>query len=303
MAKPIFHQSMRVTVLCLVTLLFGSQAALSQQTSDTPLMPPVESSPVTEQELPRPDEIDSLAGSDAGHIETNTRALLPLRSESAARFVLASRASDEAKPFFKLVDNRYAGHSTTNAQNAQGGNTLVPLTAEEKLKFGFRSAFLNPTSYAFTAINAAITEASEDDQPQKTTEDRVADGLSRFARSFSTRGIKSILGSGVYPALLKQDPRYQPSGKKGFSPRAAYAISRIFVIKGDNGNDQPNISRLGGTLSASALANIYERSTPGHDRIGVGPTFKRFGTSIAFDMIQFVVFREFSPEIKKLFKR
>ncbi|MEJ7708584.1 MAG: hypothetical protein WKF84_01700 [Pyrinomonadaceae bacterium] len=76
------------------------------------------------------------------------------------------------------------------------------------------------------------------------------------------------------------------------------------MTEGDNGRLQPNYSRLGGNISASALANIWERSTPGRDRIGVGPTFKRFGTSVGFDVLSFVVFREFLADIKrKLFDR
>jgi hypothetical protein len=177
------------------------------------------------------------------------------------------------------------------------------LTAGEKVRHGFRSAFLRPEGYAFSALSAAITQWREDSQPQKTTEDEVADALSRFARNSATRSTKSVLGSGIYPALFKQDPRYHPSEKKGFGPRALYAVSRVFVTRGDNGESQVNASRLAGTLSASALANIWERSTPGHDRIGVRPTFIRFGRSLAFDALQFVIFREFGPDIKKIFKR
>ena len=113
-----------------------------------------------------------------------------------------------------------------------------------------------------------------------------------------------MLGSGVYPVIFKQDPRYYPSLKKGFGPRAAHAASRVFVTYGDNGRAQPNYSRLAGNFSAAALANIWERSTPGRDRIGTGPTLRRFGYSIGFDILNNVVFREFWPDImRKLGKK
>ena len=154
-----------------------------------------------------------------------------------------------------------------------------------------------------TGISATLTQLREEDQPHKETDDKVADWLSRYAINFSTRATRTMLGSGVYPALFKQDPRYYPSEKRGFAARAAYAASRVFVTRGDNGDAQFNISRVAGTLSAAALANLWERDTPGHERTGTPATFKRFGRSLAFDALSFVVFREFWPDIMGIFKR
>lgn len=186
-----------------------------------------------------------------------------------------------------------------------GGNNIVPfLSPREKLKYGVRQAFLRPENYLFTGIGAIITEATERDQSHKTTSDRVGDGFTRFAINFGTRSTRSLLGAGVYPAIFNQDPRYKPSPHKGFRRRALYAVSRVFVTEGARGQLQPNYSRLGGNISASALANLWERSTPGRDRIGVGPTFERFGITLGVDMVSFVIFREFLPDIKrKLFNR
>ncbi len=44
-------------------------------------------------------------------------------------------------------------------------------------------------------------------------------------------------------------------------------------------------------------------ATPVADRIGVGPTFQRFGAAVAFDVLANIVFREFGPDIEKIFKR
>lgn len=186
-----------------------------------------------------------------------------------------------------------------DATAANSQTNFAPLTADQKMKRAFKHAFFSPAPYAFTAVDAAITEATERHQPQKDTADRFADGLSRFAIIFATSSTNTLLGSGVYPSILKQDPRYYPSHKHGFGPRTAYALSRVFVTRGDNGQAQPNYSWLGGSLSASALANIWERNTPGHRRIGVAPTFTRFGTSVGFRMLENVVLEEFWPDIKK----
>jgi hypothetical protein len=179
----------------------------------------------------------------------------------------------------------------------------TPLSSDAKMKRAFRNAFLNPEGYARSAIAAAITEWGEDDLPHKTTEDRVADGLSRFAIKFSTRATRTLLGSGVYASLFKQDPRYERSKSKNVGRRALHAMSRVFVTRGDNGRLQPNYSRWAGSLSASALSNLWQQSTPGHDRIGVDATFRRFGTSFITDAWQTAVFAEFLPDILKIFKR
>ena len=177
------------------------------------------------------------------------------------------------------------------------------MTARDKLKYGFKRAYLSPMTYTMAGVGATITQMNEEDQPHKDTGDEVADGLSRFAIKFATSSTRNMFTSGIYPAVFKQTPRYRPSGKKGVGRRALYAASRVFVTEGDDGGQEPNISRLGGTLTASALANIWERSTPGRDRIGVGPTMGRFGTSVAMDVVQFIVIKEFGRDIKKLFKR
>ncbi|MGB8509179.1 MAG: hypothetical protein WCD76_12400, partial [Pyrinomonadaceae bacterium] len=171
-----------------------------------------------------------------------------------------------------------------------------------KMSRSLRATFLSPRGYIFSAIGATLTEARERDQPQKTSADRAADGLSRFARNFATRSTATLLGAGIYPAIFKQDPRYYPSIRQGLGPRALHAASRVFVTYDDRSRSVPNYSRLLGSLSSGALANLYERSTPGHNRTGAGPTLQRFGTSLGFEMFTNIVFKEFWPDIKKIFR-
>src|SRR5262249_34862244 len=156
-------------------------------------------------------------------------------------------------------------------------------------EFSARRAFLRPGPYVFTGIAAAITQSRERGFDHKTTNDRIVDGLSRWAIKFGNSSSKTLLAEGVLPAVPHQDPRYKPSGRQGFMPRTKYAISRVFVAEHDDGHLEPNYSRIFGSLAASGLANIWEHSTPNTDRIGVGPTFSRFGSGIAFDVLSFVV--------------
>jgi hypothetical protein len=179
-----------------------------------------------------------------------------------------------------------------------------------------RQAFANPGSYVGPAIGAYFTERSEVKAPGKTASDNFADGLSRYARSFATNSTAELLGSGVYPVLFKQDPRYQKSLKHGFVARALYAASRTVVTLGDDGSQQVNYSRLFGNLSSAALANIYERDRVRRRdalgrpvlferRVGVGTTFESFGISTGVDAATNIAFKEFDVfgKLRKLFKR
>jgi hypothetical protein len=76
----------------------------------------------------------------------------------------------------------------------------------------------------------------------------------------------------------------------------AHAVSRLFVTRDDDWNLEPNYSRFAGAMTASALANVWERSTPGHDRIGTDATFRRFGMSFVSGAIG-NLFREFASDI------
>jgi hypothetical protein len=201
-----------------------------------------------------------------------------------------------------LVVTPVAGFPESTGTQAPQGVT-PGWTAREKIKYGLKQAFFTPGVYIFPAISTVFIQVRERNQPQKDTGDKVADGLSRYAIEFGTRSSKELLASGVFPIVFHQDPRYKPSPKRGFGSRLLYAASRVFVTHSDDGKSQLNISLLSGSVAASALANIWERNTPGHDRIGIGPTFRRFGTTVGFDAVGFI-FKEFWPDIKrKLFRR
>jgi hypothetical protein len=141
--------------------------------------------------------------------------------------------------------------------------------------------------------------------PAKTGKDKFGDYLSDYARVFGTSSATELFGSGVYPTLFKQNPKYTKlkeitNGRASRRARLIYALSNALVTTGDNGHRQVNISRLGGDLTGAALANIWERDTPRkrnqfgivtdiNRRRGVGATFSRFGLAVGFDAVSNVI--------------
>ncbi|HKG12480.1 MAG TPA: hypothetical protein VKB12_04050 [Pyrinomonadaceae bacterium] len=237
---------------------------------------------------------------------------LSMLASQAARAQESSGATTTAaastSPVAEAAQDKPAGQQTrqptqTGGTTKQSPDLPAPLTAREKVGRAFRGALLSPVPYAVSAFNAGITQLGEDRLPHKDNGDEVADWGSRTARVFATRTTSTVFIRGIYPALFKQDPRYEPSRSKKLGPRVAHAIGRVFVTRDDDGNLEPNYSRFAGAMTGSALANVWERSTPGHDRIGADATLVRFGRSFLSAAIGNVVLREFGPDIIGIFRR
>jgi hypothetical protein len=217
-------------------------------------------------------------------------------------------AAVSTSPVADAAQDKSAGRQTrqptqSDGTTKQNPNPPAPMTAGEKVGRAFRGSLLSPVPYAASAFTAGITQLGEDRLPHKDNGDEAADWGSRTARVFATRTTSSVFIRGIYPALFKQDPRYEPARSKKLGPRVAHAIGRVFVTRDDDGNLEPNYSRFAGAMTASALANVWERSTPGHDRIGTDATFVRFGRSFLSAAIGNIVLREFGPDIIGIFRR
>lgn len=217
-----------------------------------------------------------------------------LLAPSLLLFAVAARAQAPA-------DATQTPRAAASVQS-QAAARPTPLTAGQKVERSFRSAFLRPTPYLLSVFTAGITQWRERRPPNKTTGDNLADWGSRAARDFATSSASTLFGQGFYPALFQQEPRYERSQQKSPARRTLHAASRVFIARSDGGRLQANYSLLAGEMTASALANVWERNTPGFTRIGTGATLRRFTSMIATDMLTNVVFREFGPTIKKIFR-
>ena len=234
------------------------------------------------------------------------RALLALALlVSAAAAARAQQKSDnpcKGQPPVRRRQGTSGGGAGRQPQQ-QGAVEGEPMSAGQKVGCAFRGALFSPVPYLTSIVSGGIRQMGEDRLPHKDGGDEVADWGSTSARIFATRATTRVFTNGFYAAAFHQDPRYERSRSKGVGRRALHAMSRVFVTRGDGGDLQPNYSRFAGSLTASALANLWEHSTPGHDRIGTDATFRRFGRSFATGALSNVVFREFLPDIIGIFRR
>lgn len=115
----------------------------------------------------------------------------------------------------------------------------------------------------------------------------------RFGCSLADTELSTFFNKFLYPAILRQDPRYFPA-QPGASmrQRAQYAVTRVLITRHDSGRSQFNYSEALGNLSNASLANAYFASS----QRTFGKTMFRFGSLFAADALGNLG-REFWPDI------
>jgi len=169
------------------------------------------------------------------------------------------------------------------------------LTAGQKMELALRSA-VDPFTFAAAVLVAGSHEVL-DDEP----------GFQWGAAGFGQRAGAAyldafdgnLIGGGILPALLHQDPRYFRMGRGGFRHRLFYAIEATVVCRGDNGRNEPNYSNIGGNLAAGAISNLYYPE----QNAGAGQTVLN-GIIVTAENTAGGIFDEFWPDIsRKLFHK
>jgi hypothetical protein len=99
----------------------------------------------------------------------------------------------------------------------------------------------------------------------------------------------------IYPAILRQDPRYFRRGTGSRWSRLGYAMGQIVWTHTDARGAQFNVSEIAGNATAVALSNTYYP-----DNRTVGGNVSKLAIQIAVDMASNVL-KEFSPDLARAF--
>ena len=121
----------------------------------------------------------------------------------------------------------------------------------------------------------------------------VAGYAKRFGTTYADFASENMLTEGVFPALLHQDPRYFRRGQGSAKSRLGYAMSRLFITRGDSGRSQFNYSEVVGAASSVAISNAYYP-----DGRTVGNNVGRYTEQLGFDAASNVL-KEFWPNLKR----
>ena len=167
----------------------------------------------------------------------------------------------------------------------------VSLTAGQKMKLAFRSA-TDPVAFGIAFIVAGEHEAFDDDKGFGWGWEGYG---KRSGAAYLDAFDGAIIGNGILPSILHQDPRYFRLGHGTVKHRLLYALATNVICKHDNTHKwQPNYSNVGGNIISGLISNLYY---PSGDS-GIGQTFTN-GLTVTAEGGLGSVFQEFWPDISR----
>jgi hypothetical protein len=170
-------------------------------------------------------------------------------------------------------------------------SNAVSLTASQKIGLAFASA-IDPFTFAAAFMVAGAHEVLDDDPGFGWG----AEGyFKRSGAAYLDSFNGTMIGNGLLPSLLHQDPRYFRRGYGSVSSRLFYAMSTSVICKHDHtGKWEPNYSNVGGNIIAGAISNLYYPS----QNSGWGQTITN-GLVVTAEGTVGGVFQEFWPDISR----
>ncbi len=147
-----------------------------------------------------------------------------------------------------------------------------PLSTNQKLEL-FADKSIAPSRFLSSAVGAGIRQA-------RNSLPDYGQGMSgygkRFGSSMATGASAEFFGTFLLSSLLHRDPRYFVKLRGGPGHRIGYALSRLVVVRTDEGTEAVNWPGILGPLFAESLANSY---LPAKEQTA-GRTFQRYGVTL-----------------------
>ena len=168
------------------------------------------------------------------------------------------------------------------------------LSPREKFKVFLRYTY-SPYTFASAGFNAGLAQATGG---WHTYGGGMEGYGKRYGAALADTESGAFFGAFLYPVLLHEDPRYIRSTSQKTVPRINYALSRVFVTRGENGDKKPNFSLTLAVFTSATLANAYyprNDRTPGDTAIRAANGLLSAGETN--------LLREFIPDIARKFKK
>jgi hypothetical protein len=217
--------------------------------------------------------------------EASTPSCSPLSDEP--------QQSDSAQPANGKSDRLL--FAMPNFLTVQHAGDAPPLSAGEKFKLTAQGSFDYFQFFWYGAL-AGISQARDGD----SSYGEGAEGYAkRYAEHFADGTIENFMVKAIFPTVLHQDPRYFQMGEGTFGRRSWYAVSRIFVTRGDSGHTQFNFSEVLGAGSAAAISTYSYHPKNDRTLATVGAVW---GTQMAYDALSLFL-KEFWPDIQKKMRK
>ncbi len=274
----------------------------------SPVVLAQETATLTLPEAPQPHWTDLPAGNFAGDLNPQS---------SSSQQAPAQTAPTPQTPQQPLTDaeKRQAAEEESQRElhqrlggvvpnfNAVIDGSTLPLSRRQKMRAAFRSA-IDPYQFGLALVTSGYGQAT--DSHSSIDPDGFRHGYGqgaagfgkRYGASFTDQFDGTIIGNGILPSLLHQDPRYYRLGTGTFKKRLLYSLSTTVRCKGDNGKWQPNYSNVLGNIASGGISNLYY---PAADR-GFGLTIEQ-GLVVTAEGAFGAFLIEFYPDAQKHFRK
>jgi hypothetical protein len=203
--------------------------------------------------------------------------------------LLVSAQELPSAPSAVIAQHAFAATSemtfTTSRVRAVAPSPSSRLNSDQKFS-SFVEQSMSPYATFSSAIAAGFRPAWNNSQYSETY-------ASRFGHTISDQTEQGFFTKFLLPSVLRQDPRYHPSGQTGDVDRAGYALSRVLIGRNDDGKPTLNTSELIGAVIAASLSTAYHpyrRYTPGET---ASRAVSGIGADAGMNML-----REFWPDIR-----
>ncbi len=191
-----------------------------------------------------------------------------------------------------LSDHRLIG-VVPDFGTVQPEESHAPLTLKQKWDLTIKGT-IDPYNLVNSVMTAAF--AQDGNQTPKYGEGGAAFG-ERFGAAVADGATQSIMGGVVFAQMLHQDPRYFRLGPSvGIWHRALYSVSRLVIVRTEDGRDTFNSSGMLGIATGIGMSNIYYPAASISSRVMA----ERLSTSFTGVVVGNVM-SEFVPDLEKFF--
>jgi hypothetical protein len=181
-----------------------------------------------------------------------------------------------------------------NYLTVDGQAQVPPVSWKEKFAMAAKGSF-DPYEFTIVGIVAGIRQA---DNSSPAFGQGMKGYAKRYGAAFADQVDGNVMVGGVYPTILKIDPRYFRLGRGSFVHRFGYAIDRIFIARKDSGGNMFNIPEFAGNATAIAISNVYY---PAADR-SWSSSLSDWGTQMGLDAFGNEL-KEFWPDVHGYLQR
>ena len=222
-----------------------------------------------------------------------TPAAPPAAGQDASKPADQKPADQNAKPDAAATSKDRLFYAMPNFLTLEDTQHVPPLTTGQKFKVVARGSF-DPFQFFWYGLLSGINEANG-------SEPGYGNGFQGYAKrygaSFADGTIENFMVGAVMASALRQDPRFYEKSEGSFMHRVGYAVSRIFITRGDSGRAEFNASEIFGSAIAAGISTY---SYHPHADKTLDNTGKVWGTQVGYDGLTLVI-KEFWPDLRKKF--